>query len=592
MQPDGPYRFTHLLGGSPVGKAWAAVDGQGRFVTVAVLDATVATAPGWREAFAAAVNNQAQATPHAYADFSAVAPWVAYPAEAGPAVERLFRALGVDYQPVPAVAPVSAPPVSAPPRSVSGPPQPVSAAPGSPTPANAEGAFPDPFAAPARRIQPTTRPPRRTGLWAGVTAAVLAAVLGGGAAVWALTGDDEAPPRTDPTGGPASFPTTSTVNPGLKPWAEAAPFSPEERALAVAAPSVVFVEAVFTGYVRDAATGKPIRTAPITFTRRCSAFVVNADGHALTSSSCVKPTEENARQIALDAVARMLVREQQLTTVQVPEYIRTNLPKVRFTGPDPGTEPAGEVYAQLNTAQGNVTTEPAIPATVVRTMPAETGNTAVIKLARGNLSAVELSPETELAEGAPVLVLGFATSDVDFRTAIYHPRSKLVTITGTGRRGPISIYRINEDIGAASHGGIALDAEGRVAGMIDQDQARPDRANRVVLPAATVAALLDEAGVANALGDTDKRYRGGLDAYFAGENAKAITELDAAAQGAPANLLAQAYRQNAVERQQNEGRQTDGSTWPTALLVGLGAALVVGLVGAVLVVLRRRRHGR
>ncbi|SCL29019.1 Trypsin-like peptidase domain-containing protein [Micromonospora nigra] len=588
MQPDGPYRFTHLLGGSPVGKAWAAVDSQGRFVTVAVLDAVVAATPGWREAFAAAVNNQAQVTPHAYADFSAAAPWVAYPAEAGPAVERLFRALGVDYQPVPAGVPVSAPPVSAPPRSVSAPPQPVPAVPGPPAPVSAEGAFPDPFAAPARRIQPTTRPPRRTGLWAGVVAAALAVVLGGGAAVWALSGDEEAPPRADPT----FFPTTSTVDPGLKPWAEAAPFSPEERALAVATPAVVFVEAVFTGYVRDAATGKPIRRAPITFTRRCSAFVVNADGHALTSSSCVEPTEENARQIAIDAVARMLVRENQLTTVQVPEYIRTTLPKVRFTGPDPGTEPASEVYAQLNAAKGNLTTEPAIPATVVRTLPAETGNTALVKLARGNLPAVELNPGAELAEGAPVLVLGFATSDVDFRTATYQPRSKLVTITGTGRRGPVSIYRINEDIGAASHGGIALDANGRVAGMLDQDQARPDRANRVVLPAATVAGLLAEAGVANALSDTDKRYRSGLDAYFAGENATAITELDAAAQGAPTNLLAQAYRQNAVERQQNERQEAEGSTWPTVLLAGVGGALVVGLVLAALLIARRRRHGR
>ncbi len=28
MQPGTPYRFTHMLGGSSVGKAWAAIDEQ------------------------------------------------------------------------------------------------------------------------------------------------------------------------------------------------------------------------------------------------------------------------------------------------------------------------------------------------------------------------------------------------------------------------------------------------------------------------------------------------------------------------------------------------------------------------------------
>ncbi|WP_433118302.1 hypothetical protein [Micromonospora sp. CA-246542] len=127
MQPEGPYRFTHALGGSPVGKAWAAIDEHGRLVTVAVLDAAVAGTAGWREAFAGTANSLAQgpgAMSFAYADFSATAPWVAYPAEAGPGAEKLFRALGVEY------TPAQAPPVSASPASTS----PVSGMPVSGTP--------------------------------------------------------------------------------------------------------------------------------------------------------------------------------------------------------------------------------------------------------------------------------------------------------------------------------------------------------------------------------------------------------------------------------------------------------------------------
>ncbi|MGW5560294.1 hypothetical protein ACWER9_24095 [Micromonospora sp. NPDC003944] len=265
MQPEGPYRYTHALGGSPVGKAWAAIDEQGRFVTVAVLDAAVAATPGWREAFAGAADLLAQSAdpmPYTYADFSAAAPWVAYPAEAGPGAEKLFRALGVDYVPAPTVAPptsappsvsappaVSAPPsVSAPPAvsapPVSGPPQPVSGGPQAPwavqsgpipgqlvsaaphsvsgvptSPAGATSSPPasytpppsrsspdtfvapahDPFSSPTQRIRPS--PPRksRTGLWVGIAALVVVLVAGGSALAWSSFGGPSEPTTASPT---------------------------------------------------------------------------------------------------------------------------------------------------------------------------------------------------------------------------------------------------------------------------------------------------------------------------------------------------------------------------------------------------------
>ncbi|PZF95688.1 hypothetical protein C1I99_17960, partial [Micromonospora deserti] len=166
MQPVGPYRFTHVLGGSPVGKAWAAIDEQGRFVTVAVLETTVAGDQRWREAFAATANSLAQ-TPggqaYAYADFSAAAPWVAYPADVGPGAEKLLRALGGDYQPVPTEM---EPPMSAPPQQVSAPPQPTSAPPhlpwamhAGPVPTQPVPSTPQPDSAPPAWDAPTTSTP-------------------------------------------------------------------------------------------------------------------------------------------------------------------------------------------------------------------------------------------------------------------------------------------------------------------------------------------------------------------------------------------------------------------------------------------------
>ncbi|RLP92846.1 hypothetical protein EAD89_07670 [Micromonospora sp. BL4] len=650
MQSVGPYRFTHMLGTCPVGKAWAAIDEQGRFVTVAVLDAVAASTPGWREAFAGTANAMSQrpgGQAFAYADFFAAEPWAAYPAEAGQGAEKLFRALGQEYHPAPtensgspedggSTEPVTGVPrqVSGPPQSVSGPPQQVSAppqpvsgaplptsgapfapwalhagglptvppaptpspatdAPQSPAPVSAAPADPppyDPFNASARRIKPSEPPPRRTGLWAGLAALVLVAAVGSGVAIWSIAGKDQPDPYTPPTAIATASSGDAAAEPALKPWAQATLYSPEEHALAVAAPSLVFIEAVFTGYVRDTRTNALVYPRPVSFIRRCSGFVVSPDGHAVTNGSCVKPTEGHARWLAVDALARVLVQEKKLSAAQISTYIATNLAKVRFTGVEPTTEPTSAVYGQLNTAKGNVTEAPAIPAEIVRSLPEDSGNTALIKLAQGGLPAVELNPSASLAADASVRILAFTTTDVVFRNATYRPQSKLVTITGTSERGPVSFYLINEDLGTVSHGGIALDPAGRVAGLIYQDQASPDRANRAVLPASTIAALLAEAGVGNALGDSDKLYRGGLDAYFGGDSSSAITQLEGAAAASPANLLAQAYRQNAAERQRLESASRAQSDTLVLVLVGSAALLLIALVVLVVMLVRRRHH--
>ncbi|MBQ0900515.1 trypsin-like peptidase domain-containing protein [Micromonospora sp. U21] len=664
MQSVGPYRFTHMLGTCPAGKAWAAVDGQGRFVTIAVLDAAAVNTPGWREAFAGTATGLSQAPDglaFEYADFSAAEPWVAYPAEAGPGAERLFRALGQEYQPVPtnpgpvpprpvSSVPSSAPPVSAVPHpvsgvpdAVSGPPAPTSGVPVSavpqptsgvphapwalygdpvvlppvaadpgldqdaepadgaarepdpvpvpqPAPVTAPTLAPDPFAAPVRRIQPSPPSKRRTGSWVLVVALVLVLVgAGGGVAAWTMSGGDDPSRAPSPTiGDGAGFPTASPSNPVFRPWTQFAPYSPQERALAVASPSLVFLEAVFTGYLRDSATNKPLRSRPISFNRRCSGFLVTSTGHVLTSASCVKPTEESARQVALDAVARMLVREKKLTAAQVQGYVTTNLGKTRFTGVDSGTEPGVQLFGQLNTARSNAPEGPAIPGQVVAASAADGSNVALVKLSRDKLPAAELGPG-ELATGSSLLVVGFSTDDVDTRTATYVPRAKAVAITDAGRRGPATIYRINGDVGRVSHGGVVLDPGGRVVGMVDQDQARPDRANRVVVPSAALSTLLADAGVRNELSDTDRLYRSGLDAYFAGDPSTAVTRLDAVAGAVPANLLAQVYRQNAAERQRLEGTPQKRSAEVTPLLAGSLGALLVGLVVLTFVLVRRRR---
>ncbi|MEV0155086.1 trypsin-like peptidase domain-containing protein [Micromonospora sp. NPDC050686] len=627
MQPVGPYRFTEALGVCQVGTAWWAVDGQDRLVTVALLEGAAATDVAWRQAFGNAANAMAQAPGgqrYVNADLDAAQPWVAYPSEEGMGAQRLFQTLGMDLHPPEAQAtvlipatdaitspprPVSGAPTSGSPTPTSGPPHlpwamhatgqqpivhvpqqpaPQLAVPSTPVPAPADSPPADPFADPTRRIQPSAAGAgtARSGaaLWLAVAALVLGILAGVGAVGVATAVGDEAGDAAPAT----AFPVDDPVRPGLSPWANAAPSSPQERALAAAGPSLVFFEAVFTGYLRDRATNALVRPTPITFSRRCTGFVVDPDGHALTSSSCVRPGEEYARRIALDTVARMLVREGKLAENQVENYLNTNLDRTLFTGVDQGTEPATQLFAQLNEAKGNVTEDPAIGGQVVSAQTEETGNVALVKLNRNGLPAVGLDTGARVSQSGHLLVLGFATTDADFRTATYRPRTMSVKIAGTGRRGDVSMWRIGEDLGNTSYGGIAIDPAGRVIGMLDQDLARPDRANRVVLPASAFTGLLGEAGVKAEPGETDRLYRSGLDAYFTGRYATAADQLAAVARQVPDNRLAEAYRQNADSRGQLEGEPASAPAWAWWLLAGAGGPLLILL--ALLVVLNARRR--
>ncbi len=106
MQPDGTYRLIEAVGSCQVGTVWKAVDAQGRSLSVAVLDATVAADQRWRDMFAAAAYAMGQGesggTLYLDADFSAETPWVACEGGDGPGAERVFLALGMEYHPAPA----------------------------------------------------------------------------------------------------------------------------------------------------------------------------------------------------------------------------------------------------------------------------------------------------------------------------------------------------------------------------------------------------------------------------------------------------------------------------------------------------------
>jgi hypothetical protein len=380
---------------------------------------------------------------------------------------------------------------------------------------------------------------------------------------------------------------TGTV---ASPAAAAPPYTSEERSLAIASPSLVYLETVYTGYLRNKTTNVPLLAEPVTYNRRCSGFVVNPDGVVVSTRVCVQPPDETIRQQALYVAGYVLIGEKKLDPGQLRAFVDSNLANSVFTGMAEDTPPAAQLFGQLNVATGAVTDKPAVAGRVLGASDPDQGNVAVVKLNQNNLPAVELDTKSSLDVGVSVLTLGFNTTDADERVGTYTPQSRSVQVTGQGARGKAPFYKINEKLGTYSHGGLALDKDGRAIGMIDEDPGLPNNENRAIAKASAIPPLLTKLGVSNTLDANDKVYRSGLDAYFKGRYSAAINQLDQTTRNVPANHVARTYRELAADREKIEGEPSGLPTWVLPVATGCGAALLAGILG--LLIGRRGRARR
>jgi hypothetical protein len=373
--------------------------------------------------------------------------------------------------------------------------------------------------------------------------------------------------------------------------AVAAPAYPlEERARAVASPSLVYLETVYTGYLRDKASGALLFASPIVYNRRCSGFVVDPAGHVVTTAQCAVPGPDRVREAVLAKQARVLVSERKLDQAKQNEWVAANRDTTAFTGAAAGSAPETRLLAQVGVATGAVTESPAVPFSHVTSRPETGANLALVKIDGGGLPAVELHPAAAPAAGAPLLLLGFETTDADPRVGTYLPRAKEVRVVREFTRGDLTLRRVDDELGPHSPGGMAVDTRGRVVGVIDVDPGAPNRPSRALVPAAEAAALLADAGVRNTLSATDRSFRDGLDAYFSGRYAEAVSQLDAVARRTPANQVAREYQQRAADRRAIEG---DGRPLWLTVLLGLGALVTVaGLAAGVFVLMYRQARRR
>jgi hypothetical protein len=365
----------------------------------------------------------------------------------------------------------------------------------------------------------------------------------------------------------------------------------EERASAIAGPALVYVEARFDGALRTKQLKQPLHEGSITVVRRCSGFVINDTGYALSSSRCLQPTAEVLRGAAAHLLADQMLKDKKLSPEQRDAFVSNTIATAEFADSAGGSNFEPKIFGQRFRAFGGLTSLPATDGRIMTPESARGTDVTLVKFSHEGMGAVELATRG-VERGSRVVLVGFYTSDNLPDAASYVPNMRVATVTGEVDGKP-GVYKLDADVGNYSHGGMALDESGRVIGMIVTDVTAKDQANRALIESVRLNGVLTAANVANKLSAQDQTYRAGLDDYFAGRYSAARTKLDQVIAATPVHTYAVNYRKSAAERLAVEGDPEEGlPQWAKTLILALAGLLVVLFVVLIVAVVRLRRAKR
>ncbi|HEX6360751.1 serine protease [Actinophytocola sp.] len=364
------------------------------------------------------------------------------------------------------------------------------------------------------------------------------------------------------------------------PPASAQPASPEEQAAAIARPAIVFVETRWHGWVRDRRTGEVFGGAEgYRFTTSCSGAVINGDGYVSTASHCVDPGVDGGGGGLIDmAVAELAavgrVRDPALAAQQLAE-------NATLEGATEGSPIGRDIQVQRGT--GNKDRDVA-PARVVDLAPPTEGDVALLKVPRRGLPAIELVTG-DVAVGTPVLAIGYPGSTGEATDPTLEPSSKNGQVSNQRSQDGHPFYEISAAVTHGMSGGPVVDMRGRIIGVVSQLSPGETQSFNLAASAETLAGLLRDANVDDALGPNDRNYRTGLSAYFSDDYDRAVEYLDAVLDAAPGHPQASRYRTLAVE----QGGAASGNGVLVVLAVVCAAVALLAGAGGIALMARRRR---
>jgi S1-C subfamily serine protease len=370
----------------------------------------------------------------------------------------------------------------------------------------------------------------------------------------------------------AATPAAADIPPGVP---DALSPQPLERAALIAMPAVwrVDVTARMTGLRTKGGRVIPLPPAARTVTKEGTAFAVTPDGYLMTATHVVQPSAADLAETAFlqylatagrahsTSIARTWVKDNEATPVGL-------------------TPPQVVVRASAAgaAAKGNQGLAPKIIETD------ELRDIAVIRVPN-IANAPSLGLDRGVDSGTPIATLGFGTGD----PFAGPQRGALVPAVRTGaigRTGPVEgeplrvLSFITNEVEQGDSGGPAVDANGRVRGMVLIKRAAGGGA---MAPTDQLLRVLDRANVRGWEGRTQAAYRSALARMAQFDLDGARSEFRRTLASYPAHGLAR-YEIGRVAELRSARLALAGEPWYRGglLAAGVTALLLAGLLGVLL----------
>ncbi|MDL5156805.1 S1 family peptidase [Actinomycetospora termitidis] len=367
--------------------------------------------------------------------------------------------------------------------------------------------------------------------------------------------------------------------------AQTDPVMPRERLVAEVLPAVTYVETRATGWVREKGTGREIGTVRLTGT--CSGVVVANDGHVATAGHCVDAAD------LTDSLRTRLAGDVATTpgaTGTPAQYEAFILGRYDIGGPTAGSPIERRVSVVRADASGP---EKRLDATIVDSLPNERGDVALLDVDGENLPAAPLAPAGDPTPGTPVTAVGYPADRDRLMDPSRDPSWKDGTVSSVQTRDGVPFVEVSADMAPGMSGGPAVDARGRVIGLNSMGIGDSGAFN-FLAPTSALRSMLERNGVVTEPGPVDTRYRAGLDALAAGENADAIAALTEVTRLRPDHTQAAKQLTTAQQAYAAVGDASENRTRTLVIVAASVTAFLVlvgGALTAVLLVRRsRRRH--
>jgi len=385
--------------------------------------------------------------------------------------------------------------------------------------------------------------------------------------------------------------------------AQTATGTPEERAAAIIRPSVVYIEQDWKAWVKIprsssvAFYGYVNGGQPFTWGTRCSGFVVNPTGYVVTAGHCVDLTEEGARGTALEFAVAWLVRQGWVRAADAGRTLNDAHMTWGVEGEERGSDAELQVFVQRGVAAGGLKTGDALPARVVDYQPWSQGDVALLKVEAEDLPVAVVAPSSAIDIGTDVLSVGYPGSTDQVTDQSYEPTYKdgQINAEKTREGGLLPVYEMSAALSGGMSGGPTVDLDGAVVGVNSFSIVGETEAFNFITPSSLVTEMLARNGVPNELSSIDEAYRAGVDAFYAGDYAVAITKFDEVMGLSPTHQQAQELKVEATKllaeqpvpppaQPASSGGGSGFPVWAIVLIV----VVLAGAAGAVLFLRRKK----